>query len=121
MFPTTVAHPLLEAPSAGSFGRRTSMMSQSQHAVTELGNHSNPVTRCTISSASAAGKPVFTRYGDEGALAGFTALLQALAAFAADRGDSIQSIRFEGCHHHVPNRSEYANGCVIPAQCIAAV
>ena len=36
---------------------------------------------------------MFTRYGDEGALAGFTALLQALAAFAADRGDSIQSIR----------------------------
>ena len=48
---------------------------------------------------------MFTRYGDEGALAGFTALLQALAAFAADRGDSIQSIRFEGCLQHVLFRS----------------
>lgn len=36
---------------------------------------------------------MFTRYGEEGALAGFTALLQALAAFAANLGDSIQSIR----------------------------
>lgn len=41
-----------------------------------------------------AGKPLFTRHGEEGALASFMALIQALAAFAADRGDAIQSIRY---------------------------
>jgi hypothetical protein len=41
---------------------------------------------------SAAGKPIYSRYGDETALAGFTASLAALAAFVADRGDALRSV-----------------------------
>lgn len=44
-------------------------------------------------SGRCAGKPVFTRHGEEGELAGFTALVQALVSFARDRGDSIRTIR----------------------------
>ncbi len=44
-------------------------------------------------SRRCAGKPVFTRHGEEGELAGFTALVQALVSFARDRGDSIRTIR----------------------------
>lgn len=52
-----------------------------------------------------AGKPVFTRYGEEGALAGFTALLQVLAASAANRGDSIQSIRSAAGSEHAAHHA----------------
>jgi hypothetical protein len=41
---------------------------------------------------SAAGKPIYSRYGDETALAGFTASLAALAAFVADRGDALRTV-----------------------------
>ncbi|WIA40971.1 hypothetical protein OEZ86_004619 [Tetradesmus obliquus] len=46
---------------------------------------------------TAAGKPVFSRHGDEQALAGFMAVIQALVSVVADQGDSIQSISVGNC------------------------
>ena len=42
---------------------------------------------------SSAGKPVFSRYGDESRLAPQMGLLQALISFVQDRGDAIRYIR----------------------------
>ena len=41
---------------------------------------------------TSAGRPVFARYGDEHALAGFFASVQALLSFCLDNGDVLQSI-----------------------------
>ena len=42
---------------------------------------------------SSAGKPIFSRYGDESKLAPQMGLLQALISFVHDRGDAIRYIR----------------------------
>ena len=42
---------------------------------------------------SSAGKPIFSRYGDESQLAPQMGLLQALVSFVDDRGDTIRYIR----------------------------
>ena len=42
---------------------------------------------------SSAGKPIFSRYGDESLLAPQMGLLQALISFVQDRGDTIRYIR----------------------------
>ena len=42
---------------------------------------------------SNAGKPIWTLHGDENALAGLMAVIQALVSFVHDKGDSMQSIR----------------------------
>ncbi|KAK9807508.1 hypothetical protein WJX72_001125 [[Myrmecia] bisecta] len=42
---------------------------------------------------SNAGKPVFAAHGDENALAGFMAIIQAMMSFVQDKGDQLQSIR----------------------------
>lgn len=59
----------------------------SEHSLSWRRHHSH------LFVITAAGKPVFTRHGEESALAGLTALTQALFSFAIDRGDSIRSIR----------------------------
>ena len=41
---------------------------------------------------SDAGKPLWSRYGDEGALAGFTAALSAIVSFVGDDGDALRSV-----------------------------
>ena len=41
---------------------------------------------------SHSGKPIWTRYGDENALAGFMAVIQALISFVADAGDTLRHI-----------------------------
>ncbi|KAI9022615.1 vacuolar fusion protein MON1 [Hyaloraphidium curvatum] len=41
---------------------------------------------------SAAGKPVYTRYGDEAALAPFAAVVHTIIAFFAEEGDSIRCL-----------------------------
>ncbi|KAL0035669.1 hypothetical protein WJX79_007044 [Trebouxia sp. C0005] len=46
---------------------------------------------------SNAGKPIWTLHGDENALAGFMAVIQALTSFVHDKGDTMQSIR-AGAH-----------------------
>ncbi|KAH7437846.1 hypothetical protein KP509_05G092100 [Ceratopteris richardii] len=48
---------------------------------------------------SHAGKPIYSRYGDEHKLAGFTATLQAIMSFVNNSGDSIKYIR--SGHHQV--------------------
>ena len=40
-----------------------------------------------------AGKPVFTLHGEEGALAGFTALIQAVVSVVRGTGDTLQTVR----------------------------
>ena len=53
---------------------------------------------------SNAGKPIWTLHGDENALAGLMAVIQALVSFVHDKGDSIRSIRYgkqELCGRHV--------------------
>ena len=58
---------------------------------------------------SNAGKPIWTLHGDENALAGLMAVVQALVSFVHDKGDAIRSIRYpapppppppppHGCH-----------------------
>lgn len=42
---------------------------------------------------SHAGKPIFSRYGDENALAGFFASIQAMISFVQDNGDTLHSVR----------------------------
>ncbi|KAL0025489.1 hypothetical protein WJX77_005361 [Trebouxia sp. C0004] len=42
---------------------------------------------------SNAGKPIWTLHGDENALAGLMAVIQALISFVHDKGDTMQSIR----------------------------
>ncbi|KAJ7538741.1 hypothetical protein O6H91_11G062000 [Diphasiastrum complanatum] len=42
---------------------------------------------------SNAGKPIYSRYGDENRLAGFSATIQAIMSFVQNSGDCIQSIR----------------------------
>eukprot|EP00898_Chlorokybus_atmophyticus_P005629 jgi/Chlat1/6067/Chrsp4S06346 len=42
---------------------------------------------------SNAGKPIFSRYGDENRLAGFTAVLQAVMSFVQDQGDTIHWVK----------------------------
>eukprot|EP00854_Cymbomonas_tetramitiformis_P025616 gene25616-31319_t len=42
---------------------------------------------------SNAGKPIYSRYGDENALAGFMAILQAMISFVQDSGDTLHSLR----------------------------
>ena len=42
---------------------------------------------------SNAGKPIWTLHGDENALAGLMAVVQALVSFVHDRGDTMQAIR----------------------------
>ncbi|KAL3136443.1 hypothetical protein ABBQ38_005698 [Trebouxia sp. C0009 RCD-2024] len=42
---------------------------------------------------SNAGKPIWSLHGDENALAGLTAVIQALVSFVHDKGDCMQSIR----------------------------
>ncbi|KAL0050904.1 hypothetical protein WJX82_009701 [Trebouxia sp. C0006] len=46
---------------------------------------------------SNAGKPIWTLHGDENALAGLMAVIQALTSFVHDKGDTMQSIR-AGAH-----------------------
>ena len=41
---------------------------------------------------SNSGKPIWTRYGDENALAGFMAVFQALISFVSDAGDMLRHI-----------------------------
>ncbi|KAI8476715.1 MAG: trafficking protein Mon1-domain-containing protein [Monoraphidium minutum] len=41
---------------------------------------------------TAAGKPVYSRHGDEAALAGFLAVIQAIASVVSDQGDGVRSI-----------------------------
>ncbi len=41
---------------------------------------------------SAAGKPIFSRYGNESKLSGTTCVLQAFVAFVADQGDELHCI-----------------------------
>ena len=43
---------------------------------------------------SNAGKPIWTLHGDENALAGLMAVVQALVSFVHDKGDAIRSIRY---------------------------
>ena len=45
---------------------------------------------------SSAGKPIFSRYGDESRLAPQMGLLQALISFVSDRGDTLRYIRAGG-------------------------
>ena len=45
---------------------------------------------------SSAGKPIFSRYGDESKLAPQMGLLQALVSFVHDRGDTIRYVRAGG-------------------------
>ena len=47
---------------------------------------------------SSAGKPIFSRYGDESKLAPQMGLLQALISFVHDRGDAIRYIRAGPVH-----------------------
>lgn len=42
---------------------------------------------------SNAGKPIWTLHGDENALAGLMAVVQALMSFVHDRGETMQAIR----------------------------
>uniref|UniRef100_A0A0D6R108 Vacuolar fusion protein MON1 homolog n=1 Tax=Araucaria cunninghamii TaxID=56994 RepID=A0A0D6R108_ARACU len=42
---------------------------------------------------SHAGKPIFTRYGDENKLAGFSATLQAIISFVENTGDNIKLVQ----------------------------
>ncbi|KAK3023113.1 hypothetical protein RJ639_042702, partial [Escallonia herrerae] len=42
---------------------------------------------------SNSGKPIYSRYGDEHKLAGFSATLQAIISFVENGGDSIKSVR----------------------------
>ncbi|XP_078429428.1 SAND family protein isoform X2 [Wolffia australiana] len=42
---------------------------------------------------SNSGKPIYSRYGDEHKLAGFSATLQAIISFVEDSGDSVQLVR----------------------------
>ncbi|KAH9576755.1 hypothetical protein CY35_01G180200 [Sphagnum magellanicum] len=42
---------------------------------------------------SNAGKPIYSRYGDEHKLAGFSATLQAIMSFVENSGDTIQLVR----------------------------
>ena len=46
---------------------------------------------------SNAGKPIWTLHGDENALAGLMAVIQALTSFVHDKGDTMQSIRYICC------------------------
>ena len=46
---------------------------------------------------SNAGKPIWTLHGDENALAGLMAVIQALTSFVHDKGDAMQSIRYRFC------------------------
>jgi vacuolar fusion protein MON1 len=39
---------------------------------------------------SSAGKPIYSRYGDESSLAGFVGVLQAIVSFIADDDDTIR-------------------------------
>ena len=41
---------------------------------------------------SSAGKPVYSRYGDESSLAGFFGVIQAIISFVADDGDHIRYV-----------------------------
>lgn len=50
---------------------------------------------------SNAGKPIWTLHGDENALAGLTAVIQALVSFVHDKGDSMKSIRYQGLHSYL--------------------
>ena len=49
---------------------------------------------------SSAGKPIFSRYGDESRLAPLVGVLQALVSFTRDRNDTIRYIK-AGAHHVV--------------------
>ena len=40
-----------------------------------------------------SGKPIFSLHGDENALAGLMAILQALVSFVKDQGDALQSVK----------------------------
>lgn len=48
------------------------------------------MVRC---AAGCAGKPIFSLHGDENALAGLMAVLQALISFAKDQGDALLSVK----------------------------
>jgi hypothetical protein len=48
---------------------------------------------------SSAGKPIFSRYGDESKLAPTFGVLQALISFVSDQGDTIRYIKAGG--HHI--------------------
>ena len=45
---------------------------------------------------SSAGKPIFSRFGDESKIAPLVAVLQALISFVGDSGDTIRSVRAGG-------------------------
>ena len=45
---------------------------------------------------SSSGKPVWSRHGDENALAGFMAVIQALVSFVQGAGDTLRSIELGG-------------------------
>ena len=45
---------------------------------------------------SDAGKPLWSRYGGEDSLAGFTAALSAIVAFVGDDGDALRSVGWLG-------------------------
>ena len=50
---------------------------------------------------SNAGKPIYSRYGDEFRLAGFAGIVQAIMSFVENEGDKIRVIR-AGSHQVGP-------------------
>lgn len=57
-------------------------------------SHSWRQQRKHVFVLSNAGKPIWTLHGDENALAGLMAVIQALTSFVHDKGDTMQSIRY---------------------------
>eukprot|EP00884_Botryococcus_braunii_P019029 jgi/Botrbrau1/580/Bobra.0010s0046.1 len=66
-------------------------------ALTIVGDNENSLTwrsqRKHIFVLSNAGKPVFTLHGDDNALAGFMAIIDAIISFVKDKGDTLQHVR----------------------------
>ena len=46
---------------------------------------------------SAAGKPIYSRYGDDNVISGYMGVIQAIISFFEDNGDALKSVHFGIC------------------------
>lgn len=46
---------------------------------------------------SAAGKPIYSRYGDDNVISGYMGVIQAIISFFEDNGDALKSVHFGMC------------------------
>ena len=82
-----------EAGEEGRSGQRKGMMCSAESDETDPEWRRQPRHFFVLSSS---GKPVWSLHGDENALAGFMAVIQALVSFVAGAGDTLRTIELEG-------------------------